>query len=185
MPSGLKKLDRILDKFEENVVGIATLAMVLVIFINVVLRNFFSTSLPWGNEVSSYLNVLAVYIAVGAGFKYGTHVGVSVVVDNVFPKKWRKGIDVITEVFVLIFCGMGVVFAIRMAMLQMHMGQVSAVLRMPLWIIYGIIMVGMILSCIRVIMNIVRIIKDDKIGNETDRAIEELEANAEKTGGEA
>lgn len=123
--------------------------------------------MSWGNEVSSYLNVLAVYIAVGAGFKYGSHVGVSVFVDYVIPKKMRKGVSVLSEILVLIFCGMGMIFAIRMAMLQMHMGQVSAVLRMPLWIIYGIIMLGMLLSCIRVIMNIVRIVKNDRITNET------------------
>ena len=180
MPSGLKKLDHVMDKLEENIVGIATLLMVLIIFINVVLRNFASTSLSWGNEASSYLNIIAVYLAVGAGFKFGDHVGVSVFVDYVFPKKWRKGLDVITELVNLAFCGMCVVFAIRMMMLQAQMGQVSAVLRMPLWIIYGVIMVGMIFACVRIIMNIVRIVKNDKLsaGSEIEEEVDEIEQDA-------
>ena len=59
-------------------------------FANVVLRNFFQSGLTWGNEISSYLNMLAVFVAAGAGFKYGSHVGVSVVVDYCVPKFLHK-----------------------------------------------------------------------------------------------
>ena len=151
-----------MDTVERNVVGYATLIMVLILFINVVLRNFFHGGLVWGNELSSYLNILAVYFAVSAGFKFGSHVGVSVVVDFVVPKKLRKAVSILTQLIILFFCIMVVYLAVRMSSTQFAGGQDSPVLSIPLWIIYGIVVLGMIMSSIRVIMEIVKIVyKED------------------------
>ena len=167
MPSFLEKLDKGMDIVERNIVGYATLIMVLILFTNVVLRNFFQSGLVWGNELSSYLNILAVYIAVSAGFKYGSHVGVSVVVDYVVPKKFRKAAAIFTKLIVLLFCALVAYLAVRMSMAQVASGQVSPVLNFPLWIIYGIVVLGMSMASIRVIMEIIKIIyKDNKDGSE-------------------
>ncbi len=162
MPSFLEKIDHGMDAIEKNVVGYATLLMVAIIFINVVLRNFFHSGLVWGNELSSYLNILAVYFAVSAGFKYGSHVGVSVVVDYVVPKKLRKGVSVLTQLIILFFTVLVAFLAVRMTSTQMSSGQVSPVLEISLWIIYGIVVLGMIFSCIRVSMEIIKIIYKKK-----------------------
>lgn len=163
MPSFLEKLDKGMDLVERNIVGYATLIMVAILFTNVVLRNFFESGLVWGNELSSYLNILAVYIAISAGLKYGSHVGVSVVVDYVVPKKLRKAVSVLTQLIVLVFCILVAYLAVRMTAAQYASGQTSPVLSFPLWIIYGIVIVGMSMSCIRIIMEIFKIInrKDD------------------------
>ena len=162
MPSFLEKLDKGMDVVERNIVGYATLIMVIILFINVVLRNFFHSGLVWGNEISSYLNILAVYIAVSAGFKYGSHVGVSVVVDYVVPKKLRKPVSILTQLIILFFCGLVAYLAIRMSTAQFVSGQVSPVLKVPLWIIYGIVVLGMTMASIRVIMEIIKILYKGK-----------------------
>ena len=167
MPSFLVKLDKGMDIVERSIVGYATLIMVAILFINVVLRNFFQDGLVWGNELSSYLNILAVYFAVSAGFKYGSHVGVSVFVDFVVPKKLRKPVSILTQLIILSFSVLVAYLAVRMSHAQLVSGQKSPVLDFPLWIIYGIVVGGMIMSSIRVIMEIVKIIyKDENDGGE-------------------
>lgn len=161
MSSLIKKVDRGLEVFEKNVVGYATIAMVLIMFMNVVLRNFFHSGLVWGNEVSSYLNILAVYIAVSAGFKYGSHVGISVVVDYVIPQKLRKGTSVLTNLISLSFCILILYMGGRMMSAQMASGQSSPVVSLPLWVVYGFLTLGMLLSAIRIIMEIIKIIIND------------------------
>ena len=48
MPSGLKKLDHVMDKLEENIVGIATLLMVWIQSIrNVSFTTTISLSIRW------------------------------------------------------------------------------------------------------------------------------------------
>jgi len=158
MPLIIEKIDKVMDTVERNCVGFATLGMVAIIFTNVVMRNFFHSGLVWGNELTSYLNIFAVYIAISAGFKYGSHVGVSVFVDFVLPKKIRKSVSVITQFIILLFCMLVSYLAVKMSMAQFASGQVSPVLTVPLWIIYGIVVIGMIMSSLRIIMVIIKII---------------------------
>ena len=135
MSSFLKKFDTGLERFESTCIGYATLAMVLIMFVNVMMRNFFHSGLVWGNEISSYLNIFAVYVAVSAGFKYGSHVGISVVVDYVVPKFLRRGTAALTNLISLAFCVLMIVMGSRMIMAQMATGQASPVLHVPLWLI--------------------------------------------------
>jgi TRAP-type C4-dicarboxylate transport system, small permease component len=152
------KLDHVLDIVERNLIGYATILMVAVMFVNVVLRNFFHSGLVWGNEASSYLNMFAVYIAVSAGFKYGSHVGISVVVDYLVPKKLRKGTAVLTNLISLSFCIFLVFIGFKMVMAQMMTRQASPVMHFPLWVVYAFLTVGMLLSSVRLIMEIIKII---------------------------
>jgi C4-dicarboxylate transporter DctQ subunit len=161
MPSSLAKLDKILETIESNVVGYATIFMVIILFVNVVLRNFFHSGLVWGNELSSYLNILAVYFAVSAGFKYGSHVGVSAFVDFVIPKKLRKGTAVFTRLITFAFCAFVLIFAYRMSAVQFANGQVSPAMSFPLGAVYAILFAGMLFSCLRLIMEIVKLVKVD------------------------
>ena len=156
MPGFLKKIDRFLDLCEANIVGFATILMAAIMFVNVVLRNVFHSGLPWGNEVSSYLNILTVCVAIGAGFKFGDHVGVSVFVDYVIPKKLRKGTATITELCVIVFAMLVCYQSASMALLQFKQNQVSPVLQMPIGILYSLLAIGMLTACIRVIMNVVK-----------------------------
>lgn len=164
MSSFIRKLDHGLELVEQNVVGWATIAMVAILFINVVLRNFFQSGLVWGNEISSYLNILAVYIVISAGFKYGSHVGISVVVDYLVPKKLRKGTAVLTNLISLTFCIFIIYMGARMSMIQIGTGQGSPVINFPLWVIFAFMTVGMLLSAIRLIMIIIKIIINDHEG---------------------
>lgn len=158
MPKTVEKIDKAMEIIERNCVGFATLGMVAIVFINVILRNFFESGLVWGNELTSYLNIFAVYIAISAGFKYGSHVGVSAFVDFIIPKKLRKPVSVLTLIIILFFCGMVFYLAIKMSVAQLETGQSSPVLSIPLWTLYGIMGVGMAMSCVRVIMEIIKIV---------------------------
>ncbi|MDD3164259.1 MAG: TRAP transporter small permease [Oscillospiraceae bacterium] len=157
MPKFLTAIDRVMDVFEKYIVGFATIAIAIIMFINVILRNFAGGGLAWAFEASSYLNMVAVFIAAGAGFKYGTHVGVSVVVDYVIPKKLHKFSTLITQLLILAFTVMFCAFAFKMAVYQLAQNQLSSTMRMPIGYLYGVIGVGMADGAIRVIMEIVKL----------------------------
>lgn len=157
MPNYLKKLDHIMDILERNITGYATLAVAIIMFINVVLRNFFHSGLVWGNEISSYLNILTVFVAASAGFKSGAHVGVSVVVDFVVPKNLHKTAALITNLCVLAFLGLVTFLGVRMAAKQFIQHQLSPVLNVPIGALYVIAAVGMAASFIRVVMEIIKL----------------------------
>jgi C4-dicarboxylate transporter DctQ subunit len=159
MPSAPEKFDKVLETIERNIVGYATILLVIILFVNVVLRNFFHSGLVWGNELSSYLNIVAVYFAVSAGFKYGSHVGVSAFVDYVVPKALRKGTAVLTHLVTIVFCATVCFFAYRMSAAQFANGQVSPVMSFPMGVIYAVLLIGMLMSCFRLVLEIVKLVK--------------------------
>ena len=179
MPKFLQKLDAIMERIEKNIVGYATIIMALLVFMNVVLRNTAKFSFPWVNEVASYLNILAVFIAVSAGFKYGSHVGVEAVV-GLFKGKTRIILDIIAKALCLVFCAFIAFEGVRMVLAQMASGQVSAVLKIPIWIIYFFIVVGMIMSVIRLIMEMIKTSHGIKEDDEIEQLKKSLAEGAEK-----
>ena len=166
MPSLIKKLDKIMDTIEIYCIGISTCLLGLVLLVNVILRNVFESGLPWANELSGYLNIFAVYIAVAAGFKYGDHVGVEAVV-SIFKPNIRRHLDCIQNLLCIAFCGFVAVYSFKIAQNAFITDQVSSMLKIPMWIIYSFLLIGMIGSIIRLIMNIVKIYyKEEKGGSE-------------------
>jgi len=170
MPKFLLKVDHVMDKLEENIAGYAMLAVAVILFVNVVLRNFFHSGLVWGNELSSYLNILAVFMAGSAGFKYGTHVGVSAFVDFVVPKKLRRFAALLTQLCILGFTVLVFVLGIQMAMRQFAQHQVSPVLQVPIGLVYLFATAGMLGSAIRTVMQIVKLYyKGDSASTESGK----------------
>lgn len=157
MPKYLRTIDKVMDKIELYVIGISTCAFALLMLVNVILRNVFNGGIAWANEMSSYLNILGVYLAISAGFKFGDHVGVEAFVDYAIPKKLRKHFHALSNLICIIFCGGVAYYSFKMVLNSIMTKQVSLVLHFPIWIVYSFIMVGMIASVIRLIMNIVKI----------------------------
>lgn len=154
MTSILDKIDQVLSKIEEFIVGYALLLVIIVMFTNVVLRYIFRSALPWGDEFSRYLNILAVYVGVSAGVKHEAHVGVSAFVDLVLPKSWKKYVTVIAQVVVMIFCIALAYLGYVLTMAQFEMNQLSPALRMPIGFVYASVPLGMLFSVIRSIQKI-------------------------------
>ena len=53
---------KLMNKIEENVIGIALLATTLIIFVNVIMRYFMNQSLTWAEEVVKYLMIWIAFI---------------------------------------------------------------------------------------------------------------------------
>ena len=82
-------LGRIVNEIEEMVIAVILALMVLITFVNVVLRYGFNSSLIWGLEVVGYLFAWLVIFGVSYGVKTTSHLGVDAL-TNLLPKGPRK-----------------------------------------------------------------------------------------------
>jgi len=80
---------RAVDAVERNVIALLLGLMVLVTFVNVVLRYGFNESLVWGLEVTLVLFAWLVILGVGHGFKVTAHLGVDAVINVVGYRQRR------------------------------------------------------------------------------------------------
>ena len=155
MKKVIRAIDKVFDLFENQLCGVGLLFFSLLMTYNVISRYCFGSALAWGEEVSRYINVWIVMLGTSAGVKYGTHVGVDAVVQFVIPKKAHKAVRLIGDVLSLVFAGLLIFYGYRICVKVKNMGQVSAALLIPIWLMYAAVPIGFILFFVRYIFKII------------------------------
>lgn len=77
-------------------------AMVLIIFANVVLRYVFNSGLMWSEEVALLLAVWFIFIAMSLGVKQNLHINISIIPEGKLPPRLSRILDIIKSLAILI-----------------------------------------------------------------------------------
>jgi C4-dicarboxylate transporter DctQ subunit len=166
----MKIVDRIdctFEFIEKYLTGFALIAFTIIIFANVIGRYVFLKGFTWAEEASRFLNIWLVFIAISAGLKYKSHIGIDAFVQLAIPIKYHRAIGVLINIVVLIFSiligyqGFGLVSKVG------RMKQASAALQIPMAIPYAAIPVGMTMLAVRAILEILK----DIVGYETVKEV--------------
>lgn len=132
----MKKIYKVLDSICVPVASTLLLVIVLITFLNVVLRFFFSAPIAWAEEISGLLYTCMIYIGLSETHKTDSVVSVDVL-TNILPEKIRKVLDIFKTIFciglwcILIYLGINLVLATN--------SSETAYLHIPYRYIYTII----------------------------------------------
>lgn len=96
----IKKIYGVLDKICEPIACLCLFCVIVLTFVNAVLRYAFSVPLGWAEEISTLLYTFMVFFGLSGTLKNGTAVGVDIVV-SLLPKKARRVVDVFSTVLSL------------------------------------------------------------------------------------
>ncbi len=154
----LKALD---EHFEEGVIFVALSAMSIIIFLQVIMRYGFQSSLSWSEEIARYLFIWLIYIGISYGAKKDAHVAVTVL-DFVLSKQAQKYLQILTTIIFFGFSCMTVYYGRAVCALIMRLGQKAAATDIDMWIVYAAVPTGFALTCIRLIQKLIRQIKSLK-----------------------
>lgn len=131
----------------------ALLAIVVLNAINIVLRYFFRTPLPWAEEAMLFLMILGVYVGAVSVAWQQAHIRIDAILDFAPPK--RRRILQIVSTLVLTAVLVPVVFAsFRVVNLLFEFDQRSDALHLPMWIAQSVVPVSLLLI---VLMSLLRI----------------------------
>ena len=144
----MSRLKYLLNNFEEVLITILLLAMVVVIFVGTAGRYSKLFLLPWAEELARYMMIWMVFLGIGAGAKRNAHFLVEVL-RLILPERARKYLRVFTSLFVAAFMAILIVYSRTLIGRIMGMGQTSPSIGMPIWIVYIAIPVGCALMAIR------------------------------------
>ncbi len=104
----------------------ASVALVLLISIEVILRYMFNTSIIWLAELETYFFVLIFLIGAGYAFKHDTHVRVDLFYSKFSPKR-KAWVNLIGGLFLLIpWSGVIVWYTAQFAYRSFEIGEKSA-----------------------------------------------------------
>lgn len=146
------------DHTEEVLLVIFTAIMVTVIFLQVIMRFIFESSLSWSEELARYCFIWLVYIGISYGVKKQRHIKVDVLL-LLFKDKGRLVFTIISNFLFLIFCFFVMRYGTDIALKLLEWGQKSPALQIPMGLVYFAAPVGMGLTAIRIIQNLIKQLK--------------------------
>ncbi|GAB6180022.1 TRAP transporter small permease [Desulfotomaculum defluvii] len=101
MSETFSKIGRGVDKLVEYLMFFSLAGMVLLVFINAILRYFFETTFPPSEELARYLFVWTVFLGAITAYKDNQHVGVDLITSRL-KGVTKKVVEIIGYLFVLI-----------------------------------------------------------------------------------
>lgn len=124
--------------------GFATLAIVLLVTYDVLMRHFLDRPQLFVDEVASFLQVLVVFGGAAYTFRVGGHVRVDLVTGRVGPTA-RAWLRVATLLLGVVFLTIVIWVTTQSAYTAYLYGRVSAVMLYPLWLPMAFIPAGLAL----------------------------------------
>ena len=112
--------------------GFATLAIVLLISWDVIMRSFFDRPQLFVDEVASFLEVLVIFGGAASTFRAGGHVRVDLI-TGLLPRSARASLRVVTLTLAVAFLTVVIWVTTQSALTAFRYGRVSAVMLYPLW----------------------------------------------------
>jgi TRAP-type C4-dicarboxylate transport system permease small subunit len=148
----IKKID---ERFEESVMVILLMAILVVMFSHVLMRVLFRAPLTWSEEACRYMFVWTAFMSVGYAFKKGCVLTVDALYAK-FSAPVKKVMDVVALILtlglfsLLAFRSLGVVSSIASS------GQVSPALGIPMQFVYLAAPVGFTLGIFRYVQSLLK-----------------------------
>ncbi|WP_158735836.1 TRAP transporter small permease [Alteribacillus sp. YIM 98480] len=139
------------EHLEEYALIILSSFTVILIFTQVVMRYVFGHSLSWSEETARYAFIWMIYIGISYGVKKQRHLNVDAF-SLLFEKKGKIILGMISNVCFLTFAVVITYYGIDIAF---KITRESAALQLPMGWVYAAPAIGMLLTVIRIIQNLV------------------------------
>lgn len=129
---------RIMDRVISSVLTVCLIALIVVMFANVVGRYVFNHSLTWAAEVAQWLFICIIFLAIPVAHRARMHLSITFLSDSL-PASARAGVALAADIIVayttllLLFGGRELIELI---------GGVNHVLGLPSWVKYAVIPVS-------------------------------------------
>lgn len=155
LPGILKAIDDGIAWFEATVLSVGVLAMAVVSIANVLGRNLFGNSLTFADEMSQALLVLITFIGVGYAARQGRHIRMSAIYDQLGGRVRKALIVVISAATAALLLALAW-FGAQYAWHIYQLGSVTPALRIPLYLIYCWVPVGLMLGAVQYLLAVWR-----------------------------
>jgi TRAP-type C4-dicarboxylate transport system permease small subunit len=146
------------DNFEEYFVVWSLAIMTALVFVQIVMRYVFHSSLSWSEEIARYIFLWLSWIGASYAVKERAHFRVEMLA-NVLKGRARKIFELAVLFVWFLFSFFLTWYGTALVMFLMDTGQVSTAIQLPMSLTYASVPVGCGLMSIRLIVEIWKIIK--------------------------
>lgn len=152
----MNKLIKPLEWFENSIAVLSMATVSLLVFGNVVSRYGFNYTPIWSEELSRFLVVWSIFIGVAIGVRKNQHIGVDAVI-RFLPHKLKLASEVLLNLIGVVVIGILVFNSLEFIQHTKEYEQLSPAMRIPMYIPYIAMPVGLSLSIVHFIHNIIKL----------------------------
>lgn len=149
----MKVLKFIDEQFEKWFLIVSLIVMVLVTFMQIVLR-WFNAATVWAEEFSRYVMLYQVWVGASYAVHEDAHIHITALIGKLSGGR-RRGMDLVVLTLWLLFALWLTVEGCVLVGKIAAMGQVSSAMRIPMTIPYASVPIGGALMTIRLVQKIV------------------------------
>lgn len=148
----MKVLKFIDEQFEKWFLIVSLIVMVLVTFMQIVLR-WFNAATVWAEEFSRYVMLYQVWVGASYAVHEDAHIRITALIGKLSGGR-RRGMDLVVLTLWLLFALWLTVEGCVLVGKIAAMGQVSSAMRIPMTIPYASVPIGGALMTIRLVQKI-------------------------------
>jgi TRAP-type C4-dicarboxylate transport system permease small subunit len=151
----MERLFRAIRHVEEFILAWSILGIALLTVANVLSRSLLGFSLAFAEELSQFLIIAVTFTGLSYAAGRGRHIRMTAIFDQL-PRRGRKVLVVIISATTsLLLLGLAV-YAVEYVATVRFLGTVSPVLRVPLFLVYAIVPLGLLLAALQYGLTTVR-----------------------------
>ena len=155
----IKKLVHFYNKFEEYLLVYSLMFMVIIIFMQVIMRYVFNSSLSWSEELARYLFVWQVFLSASIGVRKNNQIRVEIFSSKIMGLKSKQSLELFINILII---GVYIVFLVagyRSLSSIVEKNVVSIALRIPMCLVFSAIPFSAFVIIIRMVCRVIHDIK--------------------------
>lgn len=129
------------NRFEESVLVLTLVIMVILIFGQVLGRHLFGAAPSWTEEMARYIHIFQVWIGASYAVKFRQHIRIGAFIEifQGLPRKILETVSIFIWFAIALFLA---IFGTQLVLASLRNGQVSPALQIPMWIPFIAIPLG-------------------------------------------
>ena len=152
----MDKLLKPIDWLEDSICVLTLGAVSVIIFGQVISRYFFDYTPHWSEELSRYLIVWSIFVGVSVGVRENKHIGVDALI-RFLPGGLKLACECLLNLIGIAVVAVLIYTSFQFINRTIEFEQLSPAMRVPMYIPYLAMPVGLSLSAIRFAQNIFRL----------------------------
>lgn len=137
----MKKLIDALDRVVQVILVALTAGILVTTLLQVIWRYLFNAPFMWTEELARDLGIWMVLLGTGLMLREQGHLGF-----EILPVRWKPALRLVTDLSVIFFAGSLLRASLRF--MAASINRESAAIRMPLWILYLAVPVGLVVMLV-------------------------------------
>ena len=153
----MERLSNWIEMVEKFIAMILISAMTLIIATAVVFRYFLKEPIFWASEASIFMMAWITFIGGSLGLKYKSQASVTFLVDR-FSEEGKRKLEIVSYIIILTF--MAILLYLSYQWVFSVINQTSPTMRMPMWIPYSSVPVGLSFAFIHLLTRLINLFKN-------------------------